>query len=76
MGVLKSTRTSLLLKDSLRKSELALKRLTSVPRGFSQKEEVDLVEVYTSIFGGFEEHGRDTHDWRLEMALYGLIHAP
>jgi len=45
MGVLKSTRTSLLLKDSLRKSELVLKRLTSVPRGFSQKEEVDLVFI-------------------------------
>jgi hypothetical protein len=48
----------------------------SIAKRFSQKEGIDLVEVFASVFKGFEVHGRDTHEFRLKMVLYRLMHAP
>ena len=33
-------------------------------------------EVYIEQLMGFEEHGRDSHVFRLKKALYGLKQAP
>ena len=43
---------------------------------FSQIEGREPIEGFVSITKGFEEHGRDTHDYKLLIALRGLLLVP